>query len=552
MDLAKADSEDATALRLAAYNGYIGIVELLLAEGVAVEAKGNDGSTPLKVAADQGHADVVKLLLENRASVDEASKDGWIALTVAADNGHAEEVRLLLEKDAFFKNKNLENATALTLATENGHADVVTLLLDKIASGKETSKYVGHALSGAAYYGHANVVELILAKQDAASEKNKNKQDASKLSDWENLKVMAMLSTAERGHHATVSSFIKGGAEQYPVMEKVFNKHHLNVTNVIVGAWFKSTKNKFDGAAAISYLFKNGSKLNRGSKIDKPKVLHALASGGLTLTEEDFARLLLSVKLTRTARSYVHKLFVGSDIPQQYRIDNALWAGDHVLADELINGPAISSHNPLGLNSSASEQLSNLSHITVNKGDYRHALGELRDRSWKAHLTWERNAMLAAGWRSKITALAEEASKEATEASKQISKLLANTRKGLGLIDEVGSPVPADNMRLKDTLLAFELERNEPLNQIAEPPDSLPAGESIMPAQTTHQLAGKAQAQAILASNKTYKSLILNMPALAEAKKIEKAVRSGSLTRSTAVIKLNKLLSETEQLFLMR
>lgn len=219
------------------------------------------------------------------------------------------------------------------------------------------------------------------------------------------------------------------------------------------------------------------------------------------------------------------------------------------MADELINGPAISSDNPLGLNSSASEQLSNLSHVTANKGDYRHALGELRDRSWKAHLTWERDAMLATGWRSKVTALVHEASKEATEASRQISKLLANTRKGFGLIDEVGSPVPADNIRLKDTLLAFELERNEPLNQIAEPPDSSPAGESIMPAQTTHQLASKAQAQAILASNKTYKSLKLNMSALAEAKKIEKAVRSGSLTRSTAVIKLNKLLSETEQIF---
>jgi hypothetical protein len=102
---------------------------------------------------------------------------------------------------------------------------------------------------------------------------------------------------------------------------------------------------------------------------------------------------------------------------------------------------------------------------------------------------------------------------------------------------------------LKDTLLAFELERNEPLKQIAAARDSSQAAESMTLAQATHQLATKVQAERILASNTAYRSLKLTMSTLTEAKEIEKAVRSGNLVLSEAVLELDKLLNETEQMF---
>jgi hypothetical protein len=69
-------------------------------------------------------------------------------------------------------------------------------------------------------------------------------------------------------------------------------------------------------------------------------------------------------------------------------------------------------------------------------------------------------------------------------------------------------------------------------------------------AQRVHQQASKAQAKAILASNKAYKSLTLNMPALIKARKLEELVQSGGLTSSEGLQELSdKLLPETEQMF---
>ena len=153
--------------------------------------------------------------------------------------------------------------------------------------------------------------------------------------------------------------------------------------------------------------------------------------------------------------------------------------------------------------------------------------------------------MADAGWRTAVTTPLRRARNEATEASRQISKLLADPEKGFTLIDEAGYLIAADNIRLKDTLFAFELERNEPLNQIAEPPESPAAAASMK----NHQQARMAQAKALLASNKDYIRLKLDMPALAKAKDVEKRVRSRLLSAADAVVKLEKLLSETEQTF---
>lgn len=116
------------------------------------------------------------------------------------------------------------------------------------------------------------------------------------------------------------------------------------------------------------------------------------------------------------------------------------------------------------------------------------------------------------------------------------------------MTDEAGKRVSADSIRLKDTLLAFELERNEPLNQIAEPPVSSLTNRYVASAQKQHQKASKAQAQAIIRSGKTYKSVKLNMPALTRARKLEEQARRGHLNLSAERCELDKLLSETEQM----
>ena len=63
----------------------------------------------MNLAANNGHIEVVKLLLENGADVTIATESGITPLNSASGGGHVEVVKLLLEKGA-----------DLTIAIEEG------------------------------------------------------------------------------------------------------------------------------------------------------------------------------------------------------------------------------------------------------------------------------------------------------------------------------------------------------------------------------------------------------------------------------------------------
>jgi len=250
----------------------------------------------------------------------------------------------------------------------------------------------------------------------------------------------------------------------------------------------------------------------------------------------------------------MQKLIVDGHISREGRIGNVYWSGNHALLDELIDAPFITFFNPLGMVKPANLQTckpanlqnSNRNHLINDNGDYLHAIGRLHDES--PELTWHCDVapLVEAGWRSKVAATLRTARNEATEASEQISRLLADPGMGFTLIDKDGQPMPATNIRLKDDLFTFELERNEPLHQIV----NLTVKQSLTEAQVKHQNASQAQARAVLASNTDYSRLKLNMPVLAQCKDLEKQVRSGVLTGTEAAAKLDKLLSKTEKTYL--
>ena len=100
---------------------------LIAADPAVVDAKEKDGVTPLWIAAQQGHLEVMKVLLEKGAVVDAKTNDGFTPLLIAAEYGHLEVVRMLLEKGA---NPNSEalGFTPLRIAEKKGHTDIVILL----------------------------------------------------------------------------------------------------------------------------------------------------------------------------------------------------------------------------------------------------------------------------------------------------------------------------------------------------------------------------------------------------------------------------------------
>ncbi|KAJ7127859.1 ankyrin repeat-containing domain protein, partial [Mycena epipterygia] len=121
--------EEESPLQVAATNGCTQIVRLLLGrKGVNVNAQSKKYGSALQVAAINGHLEIVSLLLKKGADVNSQSKKYGTALHTTCRNGHADIVRLLLENGVDIET---QGGKALQVADKKGHKDVVRLLLEK-------------------------------------------------------------------------------------------------------------------------------------------------------------------------------------------------------------------------------------------------------------------------------------------------------------------------------------------------------------------------------------------------------------------------------------
>ena len=116
------DRAGENAMMMAALNGDMDFVKLLIAKGAEVNKK---GWTPLHYAAANGHDDIVTLLLRYSAYVDAGSPNGTTPLMMAARGGHVSTAKLLLDAGADINVKNQIGLNALDFAKQYKEPDAI-------------------------------------------------------------------------------------------------------------------------------------------------------------------------------------------------------------------------------------------------------------------------------------------------------------------------------------------------------------------------------------------------------------------------------------------
>ena len=167
----KDGSHFVTPLIIAAHNGHLNSVKILLRYKADIEDRGTlkigdevaEGCTPLWAAAASGRLDVVKLLIEQNADVDSKTSTGSTPLRAAAYHGHLDNVRCLVESGADVNVRNTSEATPLYAACYRGHLNIVSYLIDKGAFIDLQCKDGSTALHVAVEEGHLKIVRVLLA-----------------------------------------------------------------------------------------------------------------------------------------------------------------------------------------------------------------------------------------------------------------------------------------------------------------------------------------------------------------------------------------------------
>jgi ankyrin repeat protein len=122
-----------------------------------------DGPMALAIAARNGNLQLVQLLLEKGLAKDSMKSHGASALLFAVQNGNARIVKAILEKGADPETKNSVGSTILHLAVEKGNAEIVRILLDKGAEPNVTDWHGDKPLDTAVERGNAEIVKVLLA-----------------------------------------------------------------------------------------------------------------------------------------------------------------------------------------------------------------------------------------------------------------------------------------------------------------------------------------------------------------------------------------------------
>ena len=149
LDKHKLKSVYQDALEMAATNGNIACVKILVEVGADVNKSGYHG-TPLVRAAKGGHEECVEILLSKGVDVNACERSGCTALDLAARHGHEACLNLLIEAGADVNSLKANGFTTLMEAIRFGHTKCVSSLIEAGTDVNATNSYGHSAITVAA------------------------------------------------------------------------------------------------------------------------------------------------------------------------------------------------------------------------------------------------------------------------------------------------------------------------------------------------------------------------------------------------------------------
>jgi uncharacterized protein len=186
-----------TGLMIAAWNGDLPMMDLLVVRGADVNKVNALGEQALMHAAWRGNSEAIKWLLARGARVNRGPMQ-WSALHYAAFSGHEKAVALLLENGADINARSTNGSSALMMAVYEGHEQLVRQLLARGADrGMRNDRGEG-ALEWAFKFQRLGIARLVAAPQEfvAAANQPKSRWGAPLRSLREGEAIAAPLPTA--------------------------------------------------------------------------------------------------------------------------------------------------------------------------------------------------------------------------------------------------------------------------------------------------------------------------------------------------------------------
>ena len=180
-----------TPIYLAAQNGHLEMVRLLMTLTTNPNGAINDGRTPIHQAVTYGHLEIIQCLMTSTTNPNIADLSGWTPIHTAAGHGYLEIVQLLMTSTTNPNVADNSGETPIHLAAANGHPEIIKLLMTLTTNPNIADNDGWTPIHSAAFYGHLETVRLLMKTTN-----NPNAPD--------NLGRSAENLASQRGHHDIV------------------------------------------------------------------------------------------------------------------------------------------------------------------------------------------------------------------------------------------------------------------------------------------------------------------------------------------------------------